>query len=276
MTSMAGQRMISSMGGAGNDGLFAGMGWDQVWGQSGADRFLVREYRNDSSGFTYDQVRDKIAEDVSIVFRDSSNRWTDHEILHIDPALAELHHATNNTRLLKRADQNSNTTYFEKLNTWNTPAGGVAENGGGYIRFGKWAFHGLSNGQKYYIMYKLRHLVLHELAHNWETESGSLWNAFLNVSGWTNTQPQNPSLYTQTSQYGQTWWYLTNRSNGFISGYASNHPLEDFAETFAAYFLRSMNETDNDNLYDHRLWNPTPILQQKLAIIDQLVKQLTS
>ena len=36
--------------------------------------------------------------------------------------------------------------------------------------------------------------------------------------------------------YGQTWWYLTN--SGFASSYAKTHPLEDFAESFAACFLQ--------------------------------------
>lgn len=45
------------------------------------------------------------------------------------------------------------------------------------------------------------------------------------------------------SKYNQTWWYRSTNADGtrnsaFASDYAKTHPLDDFAETIAAYFLQ--------------------------------------
>jgi hypothetical protein len=79
--------------------------------------------------------------------------------------------------------------------------------------------------------------VLHEIGHNWDDENPQ-WTSFLALSNWTQTDPNDPS-YIQTTRYGETWWYRT--SPDFASDYAKSHPFEDFAESFAAYFLEEVN-----------------------------------
>jgi hypothetical protein len=46
----------------------------------------------------------------------------------------------------------------------------------------------------------------------------------------------NRLSYSRTDAYSETWYYKTDSS--FVSNYAKSHPEEDFAETFAAYFLQ--------------------------------------
>jgi len=107
---------------------------------------------------------------------------------------------------------------------------------------------------------------LHEIGHNWDTES-PIWGDFLNLSAWTQTDPNSPQ-YQKIEKYGETWWYNTNAA--FASNYAQTHPLDDFAESFAAYFSQT-----RENL---AWYNPRPgggggasDIPDKIKLIDQWV-----
>jgi Mlc titration factor MtfA (ptsG expression regulator) len=80
--------------------------------------------------------------------------------------------------------------------------------------------------------------LLHEIGHNLDGENPN-WNGFLALSGWKKVEdPQTPPTqgYTRIAAYDETWEYKTN--SALVSEYAKSHPHEDFAESFAAYFLQ--------------------------------------
>jgi len=109
--------IIFTGGGAGNDGLFGGPGIDNLYGGSGADRFLVEPY---------DIFVGPTSEDAVIFFRTGNKSWTPAEIEQVDQALAILHHATENTTLLKCSSGAVMT--FERANGF-----GAGTNSGGHI-----------------------------------------------------------------------------------------------------------------------------------------------
>ena len=75
-------------------------------------------------------------------------------------------------------------------------------------------------------------------------QENEIWDEFKALSGWTRNRPpgwseDNPGDFTRVEKYGETWWYETDspKDPNFVSDYAKSHPLDDFAESFAAYFL---------------------------------------
>jgi hypothetical protein len=84
-------------------------------------------------------------------------------------------------------------------------------------------------------------VIFHEFGHNWDTREEAdsvvqLWGAavidvFRAESGWTQTKPADEWNFRKTG----SWWY--RRDADFVSWYAPTSPTEDFAETFAAYFM---------------------------------------
>jgi len=80
---------------------------------------------------------------------------------------------------------------------------------------------------------------LHEIGHKWDEESG-YWNAWKSLSGWTQTIPTGQaSYYTYVMNNGSWsgWYFLKSRYDNFTRDYARTNPKEDFAESFAAYFM---------------------------------------
>jgi Mg/Co/Ni transporter MgtE len=68
-----------------------------------------------------------------------------------------------------------------------------------------------------------------------------LWNEFLAVAGWEKgVKPSND--FNEITKYGETWHYPNDAS--FVSPYASSHPLDDFAESFAEYFSDNRDESE--------------------------------
>ena len=215
------------VGGAGNDGLTAGWGIDSLFGGTGADRFLVNEvvkYSGQTVPENQDTVNDSAAEDATILFREGDRQWTTGEIEQLDQAFAILHNATDDTTLLKRSNGGQMT--FNRLR--GTAAG--YNSGSGNIFLTDLVMNGDTLWQTGY--------ALHEIGHNWDNfgreNESPIESNFLALSGWTSTNP-NSSAYTRIDRYGETWWYLT--STAFASTYATTHPVEDFSESFAAYFL---------------------------------------
>ena len=204
-------------GGPGNDGLFGGRGVDSLDGGSGADRLLVWDAI--FSDIAYHTTRNVESRDAVIRFTYGSDEWTSDEIERIDAALEILHQATDNTVLLK-------TSTGGQLIFQRNDGRGVGSNNGARISLTDLVMNGRRTWEIGY--------VLHEIGHHWETES-PIYNNFLNLSGWTRSNP-NSTAFRRIDRYSETWWYRT--STDFASDYAQTHPLEDFAESFAAYFLQ--------------------------------------
>jgi hypothetical protein len=207
-------------GNGGNDGLFGGGGHDHLWGGTDADRLLIWDAPDSVARHV---LHDNIAQDAVIVFHAGTEQWAQAEIERVDAALAVLHRTTATTTLLKDGG--------DRMKFKKDDGGGVGFNSGGTITLTDFVLNGNSTWEIGYI--------LHEVGHNWENES-PIWDEFKDLSGWTRDKPAgwteaDQSVFTRVRKYGETWWYLTDAD--FASGYAKTHPLDDFAESFSAYFL---------------------------------------
>jgi hypothetical protein len=215
------------VGGSGNDGLFGGSGRNTLWGLSGADRFLVQQPVADN----LDLVQDGTSEDATITFKAGDRWWSPEEIERVDQVFAILHNATNNTKLLKLSSG-------APINF--TRVGAIPSSKPDWVVLGDNDDRGNIRIPDAGLTDTIRvGNILHEIGHNWDTES-SIWNAFLNLSGWTQTDPKNPA-YTQTTYYAETWWYKTKSAFTGTNSNARFHPVDDFAESFTAYFLQKAN-----------------------------------
>jgi Ca2+-binding RTX toxin-like protein len=256
-------------GGRGNDGLFGGIGgFDWLNGGSGADRFL--KYAG-TTAYVFDQS----SADATIVFRDSSRRWNATEINHVDEALAVLHAATGNTRLLK-------TSWGGSITFWRqSGSDGASNSDNGHITFSDDFMDSNHDGViSPEEAEQLRIAVFHEIGHNWDNENPD-WNGFLALSGWTKAdQTGNPDyrrihgLGVDASgyKYDGRWWYLTSAEFDSDDAYARTHPRDDFAETFQIYFMwRGDWPDDSDNDGDQDLQEvPT-----KIAFLENWLARLS-
>ncbi|MFO0841536.1 MAG: calcium-binding protein [Gemmataceae bacterium] len=222
-------------GGEGNDGLFGGIGWtDVLIGGGGADR-LLQFAREDNL-----VDLDRGAGDAVITFTNgtarpsegvmwSSASWTDAEIQQVDRAFAVLHERTGNTRLLKTAARGDLT--FERL---GSPAN--ASSVGGWNEGTNIVLINASFSNPNYLV----ETVFHEIGHNWDDtgENGAIGD-FRGLSGWQRHDNGGGSRFPpdgyRLSGDGQ-WDYRANAA--FPRDYGRKSPLEDFADSFAAYFMR--------------------------------------
>jgi hypothetical protein len=218
-------------GGDGNDMLYGGSGADKLYGEGGADRILVMQ------GSTAVQDLNK-AQDAVLTFRTGTGdsgiqnpdgkAWTDADIEQVDKALGILHEATGNTALLKLA--NGNGIVFERFGTLENYGWGFQNSNLGIIGLSDLALSGHQT--------KVVGNILHEIGHNWDTENPN-WESFKKLSGWqladTNNAQPPLGFNRNDPMYGETWEYRTN--SAFATWYARSHPNEDFAESFAAYFI---------------------------------------
>jgi Ca2+-binding RTX toxin-like protein len=205
-------------GGEHGDGLFGGLGVNSLFGSSGADRFLVR------AGET---VRDVNAEDALLQFATGGTKtndgniytgqdWTDNEIYRLDQALNVLHNQAGD-RLLE--------TSTGGMMTLNRYTGGARGFNDGTINLTDMMF---DRGDEWLWGY-----TLHEIGHFWNGNQigATRWTNFLRQSDWRSSNPLNRA-YTDA---GGGWWYRTDAA--FASDYARSSPNEDFAESFAAFFM---------------------------------------
>jgi hypothetical protein len=112
-------------------------------------------------------------------------------------------------------------------------------------------------------------LVIHEIGHNWENELNNFWE-------------ETPSAADGTPLTFEGWKSLSGWEDGtadndakFVSGYAETNAVEDFAETWLAYWMQRAGRDlvfggggAGDPLDDEDV-------ERKLAFIDALVDQLT-
>lgn len=225
-------------GGEGLDGLAGGGGTDVLVGGGGSDRFLLTTSR--------DVVLDGQAVDAAVYFENTGafqspnsstlywgGDWTHAEVETVDNALAALHERTGNNTLLKTSDGDDLSFYRvggwltgDKVDGWNDNDGGIFLTQSAFM-----ATPTMSNTTNLY------QTVLHEVGHNWDDEWGYL-NGFTALSVWIPTHLTSTD-FTNVSKYGENWAYKSNSQ--FVSSYATAHPMEDFAESFAAYFLNEMD-----------------------------------
>jgi Ca2+-binding RTX toxin-like protein len=232
-------------GGSDRDGLYGGPDPDTLIGGSGSDRFLIH---TDEFG-AGDDVRDLTTsgrQDARIEFHNGERTsfcgerfdrgfFVPEEIELIDTALAALHASTDNNRLL-RTSTGGDLDIVRHGARLSTDGSVVACNTQLEVREGENRIHLTDNvfqreadgtlDENYAI-----EIVLHEIGHNWDDENPR-WGAFKDLSGWRRSNPRS-SLYVQSGN--GKWWHLLSAS--FISNYAKNKPHDDFAESFAAYFM---------------------------------------
>ena len=105
--------------------------------------------------------------------------------------------------------------------------------------------------------------VFHEIGHNWDKENAN-WDDFKALSSWTQTDKSSDPDYSAGGNGG--WYYKTD--TGFVRDYAKTNPMEDFACTFAAYFMDKISLP----YLDGGSGTPAP---DKMAFMDQFVTSLT-
>ena len=228
-------------GGAGNDGLFGGGGGDLLRGGTGADRLLIQEHQGDRTLLVSEA-------DVVINFENTENEsvngavftagnWTDQEIEIVDDALDVLHHRTGNTRLLKEADGDS--MVFRRVGDSN------ASSAGGFNRM--WSpVLGFSNSAFAGTVAETHQIVFHEIGHNW-ANGNVRWGEWKALSGWEWWVPGlNWRVNRDVKQLsGDTWWWH-NRNAPFATEHGKFNPREDFASSFALFFMNEAGEPFRD------------------------------
>jgi Ca2+-binding RTX toxin-like protein len=218
----------------GDDGLFGGAGSDVLTGGADDDRFL--DYKID--GIWQDSITDRTSHDARLAFVNGSTAtarfpeststftygggaWDDDCVQAVDFQLGFLHHATGNTRLLKRPG-GDNLIFVRQ----GARLGGVvapfreAWSSGDRIHLSDAALEPGADGALY-----------HAIGHNWADRNASAWRA---LSGWTTQDKSGDPSFQRGHDVNATWFHWTIA--GFSSTYARTNPEEDFAESFAAFF----------------------------------------
>ena len=261
-----------AFGGSGNDRMFGGSGADVMFGESGNDKMYGKGgndtldagtgvnglYGGDGSDvlvggtglftsdrFLLDSTADTVlnysaAADAKIEFKNGGPllnplTWSQDEVASIDPILATLHEAKGNPKFLRTNGQDLD---FRKANALTASVNGDEDawRSNGAINVKQTAFN-LSTGG-------LAHRVLHAVGHGWDSEATNpTFEQFKGISGW---QGSNGDI-TQTpggwALGGDIHWLYSTSNKRPPTARAAHDPKEDFAETFALYFLDKMGQT---------------------------------
>jgi Ca2+-binding RTX toxin-like protein len=257
-------------GGSGDDGVFGGSNTDTVRGGTGDDRFLSWKHATGWFGIMYDPdtLEDVEGNDAKINFENGNDKtiilegedevyeakdWSNADIERLDAALAVLHREVGNTTLLK-------TSWGWEVTFERYGGTGRGFNSGGRITLTDAQFDRSDN--------YLRGYVLHEIGHNWDDENPN-WDAFKLLSGWTSINPNNSTVFAKAEHYN--WWYRKNAD--FARGYAKNSPYDDFAESFAAYFMDQAGwDGGTDPYFDAD--EGAAAIPEKISLIDDWVDSL--
>ena len=269
-------------GGSGKDGLFGGGGnsVDYLWGQGGNDRFLnhTADTQSDSSDQASDEAEidfrngDLLTMNNEWKFEDGQwtyvvtgydpGSWTEAEIIKVDEGLAIAHQQSpkllkyfedfshddtmqDGTELVftRQGDHFTKSIFTDGRKPSKVPGGGAGglNFGGGRIMLPDAAFP----DDNYLVQ-----IVLHEIGHNWDDES-PFWTSFKSVSGWTGdvqahlANTESPGTYVPSAVYFNEghdgWWHKSSAT--FARNYGMDNPSEDFATTFAAYFMFGAGKT---------------------------------
>ena len=116
--------------------------------------------------------------------------------------------------------------------------------------------------------------IFHEFAHNWD-DNNPYWNDFLAISGWTES-PWMPSLgfvLSHTKSIDGEWYY--DPSATFARDYATANPNEDFAASFAAYFMDEAGMTFIGKPSAPGQLVGSAAIPEKIALINTWVASIT-
>lgn len=224
-------------GGTGLDGLIGGPGRDRLKGDQDPDRFVIHERGlrdNDSSSDTTDSGPGDV--EVNLKFNAKGNHFTEADAERIDRlALKRLHRFTGNTKLL------FTTTSGAYLEVDSTVAGGKFE--AGLIKLSP-AVLG-SEDDTYF-----GHAIIHEFGHVHDYPSNGYFRRFRETS-WSTEANEGWTRHYTVNEQGERvptglFYYLPA---GFVSAYARRSPVEDWADSFAAFILREQAfEADSNNI----------------------------
>lgn len=223
-------------GGADNDGLFGGIGGDDLlFGREGSDRFLLWN----GAGTIMDQA----ADEARVVFANRTGAWTEAEIRVIDGAFALLHGANGTSRVLRDSLDNDPVQYLKYAALQGGAPAANSLTGSGpsgnidwqrELWFADWDETSARSNDF------VRYAAIHEWSHCWDSVQeisnrlpgqAGLWNQFLSLSGWQQTNPGS-SAWSQSGD-GQ-WWYLT--AAPFVETYSRFNPREDWGTVWQILF----------------------------------------
>lgn len=230
-------------GKGGNDSLDAGTGVNGLYGGDGIDVLVGGTGPFTSDRFLLDSTPDTVMNyfpvmDAKIEFKNSGVlinplTWTQEEVASIDPSLAVLHEAKGTPVLLRTNGQDLD---FRKASALVAPVNGDEDawRAGGAINVKPSAFNLSYAG--------LAHRVLHAVGHAWDSEATNpTFEQFEGISDWRSSQFHylNPSAW----QFGGDMSWMYRKANELPpTARAAHDPQEDFAETFALYFLDKMGQ----------------------------------
>jgi hypothetical protein len=200
------------------------------------DRFLVQEG---------DMLGDFGSEDVKIEFKNTTSKttitdsddndhvydpasWTDEDVQVVDEAFAVLQQRQGNNILLRTSAGNE----MQYVRLGETESKFAAWNSGDTQQFSNNIFEVDENWT--------HQAVYHEIGHNWDTENPK-WNTFTGLSGWTEEDKSDDASFTLSDD--EKWFY--ENSADFAKDYGKTNPREDFATSFAAFFMDYSGEVYN-------------------------------
>jgi len=223
-------------GEGGNDGMFGGTEIDLLVGGDGMDRYLYQ---------AGDVIWGYFAEDVKIEFLDTTEQttitsddedhvysaaaWSDTDVQVVDEAFAVLQQRRGDNTLLRTSDGSE----MQYLRLGATSSDTVAWNSGEVQKFSDRTFDEGDNWA--------HQVVYHEIGHNWDDENPD-WDGFKKLSGWTKEDKSDDAKFTLSTD--KEWCHLTAAT--FARDYGKDKPTEDFASSFAAYFMDYSGETFQD------------------------------
>ncbi len=237
-------------GGSGRDGIDGGAGNDAEYGGTGPDRFIRR------AGDLMNFISDESSEDVRVNFANAGlklkhfyngestvfqpGQWVDEDVLLVDKALDLMASRTGNNVLLLDTN-NSELNFYRHGDATTFPLGTgsyyTAYNSGGDMYFSDGAF---SNEDD------IVQTVVHEIAHNWDKASeveqrlpgqgdAIINQGFRAASVWKQGTFNAKWVPGFVESEDGKWSYHV--SAGFARDYGRQNPYEDFATSFAAYFM---------------------------------------
>ncbi len=181
----------------------------------------------------------------------SAGTWTDAQVESVDKGLFTLQKETNNTRLLK-TDGGGSLTFHKAGTPDDSAADGVLgwNAGGGTITITSAAGSG----------FDLRGTAIHEVGHNWDTES-PFYQQWLSLSGWEGNIPGLHDVFPPAGKVKSSdggWWHNANAQ--FARDYGKTNPMEDWSTSWEAFF----------NMGGNRVATKMTLIQ---AFMDQIASQ---
>ncbi|QEG22399.1 calcium-binding protein [Mariniblastus fucicola] len=209
--------------GGGDDSLHGGEGVevDQLYGQSGSDRF-----HEDDGDF----IGDRVAEDVTIRYETDAASWHDMEIEVLDRSFQQMYDLAGSNVLLRETYSVGDDVTIYKYQ--DLPGDTTSQN---IINptTGKREIHIVDFdettdiGQTFF-----QAEITRQFGYNWDSpeelgtviqDAASQWQAFLDLSSWTQVDPQDPNFF----ESGDGEWWYDGKAN-FTTFGAKHNPYEDF------------------------------------------------